>query len=155
MRSDPSIPRSEREEQAAAMRRLRAESPPQRDDLADPVAGRFPEPRSWWARTSDEVASWFGNTEAMRRRQWDEAAGDQTGKGPVRQIDDDVRIQEEVVRRLTVDSQVDASKMEVAVAERVVTLSGVVKTLAEATRAEQIALATPRIASVDNALTVA
>ena len=52
------------------------------------------EPRTLLDRTKDEVQSWFGDPGALARRQRDEAVGDQTGKGPALEGDEDARILE-------------------------------------------------------------
>jgi len=117
--------------------------------------GRFAERRSWLTRTTDEVASWFGNTAAMRRRQWDEASGDHTGKGPVREVDADTRIIDELNQRLTADSELDASGIQAAAHDGVVTLDGSVATLAGAQRAEGLAMAVIGVKQVVNNLVVA
>ena len=117
--------------------------------------GRFAERRSWLDRTTDEVASWFGNTAAMRRRQWDEASGDHTGKGPVRDVDADTRIIDELNQRLTVDSELDASGIQATAHDGVVTLDGSVATLAGAQRAEGLAMAVSGVKQVVNNLVVA
>lgn len=144
------IPKDEQERQKAELRRLQAE--PRAEPR--PAAGRFDEPRSFWSRATDEVAAWFGDVGAMRRRQWDEAAGDHTGKGPRREIGEDQRISEDIARRLTSDRDVDASRIQVAVTDRVVTLTGATPTMAMSSRAEHLALGAPHVASVVNRLTV-
>ncbi len=121
----------------------------------EPDSGRFAEPRSWWERTSDEVASWFGNVDAMRRRQRDQAVGDHTGEGPKANISEDARIVDEVGRRLTEDAALDASRVEVLCAEGVVTLNGEVTTSADSVRAEHLAAAVTGVTRVENLLTVA
>jgi osmotically-inducible protein OsmY len=144
MTSDRLEPRSERELEADAARRLSRQ----------PEAGRFPERRSWLTRTTDEVASWFGNTGAMRRRQWDEAAGDHSGEGPTRFVDADTRIVEELNGRLTADRELNASNVKVSSLEGVVTLDGSVATSAGAQRAANLALAVRGVRQVTNNLTV-
>ena len=87
MRSDRETTRREREYEADTIRRLNRDDRMRRENELE--TGRYAEPRSWMDRTKDEIAAWFGSTDAMRRRQWDEAAGDHTGEGPVRQLDAD------------------------------------------------------------------
>jgi osmotically-inducible protein OsmY len=120
----------------------------------EPETGRFAEPRSWLARTTDEVAAWFGNTDALRRRQRDEAVGDHRGLGPKTQIDDDTRILEEVSRQLTLDRMLNASRVQITVEARVVTLTGEVTTSADKLRAEHIASTVAGVTSVDDRLIV-
>jgi osmotically-inducible protein OsmY len=122
---------------------------------AEPETGRFAEPRSWWNRTADEVSSWFGNTDAMRRRQRDEAVGDHAGKGPNTEITADTRIVDDVSRHLTADSALDASRMEVLCSAGVVTLNGEVITAADRSHAEHLAAAVSGVTSVQNNLLVA
>ena len=139
MRPDRDLEREER--------RLRQE------DALEP--GRFAEPRSWMARTRDEIASWFGDTGAMRRRQWDEAAGDHSGEGPVREADEDARIIDQLNQRLTVDHTLDATDVRASASDGVVTLEGSVTTSAGAQRAESLALAIHGVRGVVNNLVVA
>lgn len=122
---------------------------------AEPETGRFAEPRSWWDRTSDEVASWFGDTGAMRRRQRDEAVGDHTGVGPKTTVDPDRVISDEVCKRLTDDRLLDASRIEVACLGGVVGLTGEVTTTADRARAEHLAGAVQGVIEVENRLAVA
>jgi osmotically-inducible protein OsmY len=128
--------------------------------LPRPAARQTPtdrvlEPRSWWNRTTDEVSAWFGDQDAMRRRQRDEAAGDHSGEGPASYVDSDARIVDEVNRRLTDDAQVNASKIEVAATAGAVTLSGSVTTSADKSRAEGLAASAPGVSQVQNRLMVA
>lgn len=146
MRTDRQIERPERDLEAGAARRANREN--------ELEVGRFAERRSWLDRTTDEVASWFGNTAAMRRRQWDEASGDQTGKGPVRDVDADTRIIDQLNQRLTADSELDASGVQVTAHDGVVTLGGSVATLAGAQRAEGVATAISGVKQVVNNLVV-
>jgi len=153
MKSERTEPRSERDLQADAVRRLSSADRGRAPSRAE--AGRFDEPRSWWNRTSDEVAAWFGNTGAMRRRQWDEAAGDHSGQGPVAHVDADTRMVDDLVRRLTDDTALDATRITVTAVEGVVSLDGSVTTIAGARRAEDTALAAPGVVKVRNNLVVA
>jgi osmotically-inducible protein OsmY len=116
--------------------------------------GRYAEPRSWWARTSDEVESWFGNREALRRRQWDEAAGDHRGKGPKAYRRPDDRILDEVSDRMSDDPDLDASGIEVVVAECEVTLNGWVPVRADKRLAEDLAASVRGVTNVQNNLRI-
>jgi len=81
--------------------------------------------RGWWERMSDEVASWFGDEEAERRRRMDEVAeGNYRGKGPRGYTRSDERIREDVSDRLTDYSHLDASDIDVTVVDGVVKLEG-------------------------------
>jgi len=147
MRNDRVDPRGERELEDSALRRM---------NRADqPGAGHPAERRSWLDRTTDEVASWFGNTAAMRRRQWDEAAGDHGGEGPALNVDADARIVEDLNHRLTADRELDASNVRVACDEGLVTLDGSVTTSAGAQRAENLAITAKGVRQVINNLIVA
>jgi osmotically-inducible protein OsmY len=153
MRSQPDTVRTERDMQADAVRRLSREDERRRDARLE--TGRYAEPRSWLTRTRDEIASWFGNTGAMRRRQWDEASGDHTGQGPVSVVDADARIVETLNHGLTVDRELDATNIRVAAEDGVVTLDGTVPTAASAQRAEGLASAVSGVKQVVNNLLVA
>ena len=85
-------------------------------------AGRFHEPRSWLARTSDELKSWLGDQNAQRRRQWDEAAGDHTGQGPTVDMDEDARITADLSAALSRDARLDAGDIRIAVRDGAVDL---------------------------------
>jgi osmotically-inducible protein OsmY len=120
----------------------------------EPESGRFAEPRSWWDRTADEVAAWFGNVDAMRRRQRDEAAGDHTGQGPASGLDEDARIVDAISRRMTNDAALDASRVRVACHAGAVTLTGAVTTSADRDHAGHLAAAAPGVSEVRNDLIV-
>jgi osmotically-inducible protein OsmY len=83
------------------------------------------------ARATDEVAAWFGNVDALGRRQRDEAVGDHAGKGPAGDTAADARLLAEVTDRLTQDAKLDASGIRVDVMAGSVTLSGSVLTAAD------------------------
>ncbi|HUZ12144.1 MAG TPA: BON domain-containing protein [Caulobacteraceae bacterium] len=116
--------------------------------------GRFAERRSWWNRTGDEVSAWFGDRDALRRRQWDEAVGDHRGKGPKDYVRTDARILDEINERLTDDPDLDASNIEVAVASGEATLEGQVTTKADKRLAEDIAESARGVVQVRNNLRV-
>src|SRR5581483_9954868 len=130
------------------------EGPPERDPRMPDDRGRFGERRSWWDRTSDELSSWFGDREAMRRRQWDEAVGHHRGKGPKDYRRTDARILDEINERLTDDPHLDASEIEVHVAAGEVTLDGRVTTSAGRRLAEDSAESSPGGTQVWNSLRV-
>jgi osmotically-inducible protein OsmY len=153
MRSDRESLRSERQLETDAVRRLGRDHERHTDEAL--ASGRFAEPRSWLDRTRDEIASWFGATGAMRRRQWDEASGDHAGQGPTQTIDADARIVEMLNHRLTIDHELDASDIEVACEEGVVTLDGAARTSAAVQRAEGLATGVSGVKRVVNNLIVA
>lgn len=121
----------------------------------EPESGRFAVSRSWWDRTSDEITSWFGNVDALRRRQRDLAVGDHTGEGPKSEITSDAAIVEQISQRLTEDAMLNASKVEVLCLSGTVTLNGEVTTSADKLRAEHLAGAVAGVAQVQNNLLVA
>ena len=109
--------------------------------------------RSWWDRTSDEIASWVGDEDAARRRRMDEMRSHR-GRGPRGYTRSDDRIKEDVSDRLTDDPYVDASDVEVRVASCEVTLNGTVDNRAARRRAEDIAEAVSGVRHVQNNLRV-
>ncbi len=106
--------------------------------------------RGFIDRASDEVASWFGDEEAARRRQMD----DHRGKGPRGYRRTDARILEDVNDRLADDPAIDASDIEVTVKDAEVTLSGHVTDRWEKRRAEDCAERVSGIAHVQNNLRI-
>lgn len=110
------------------------------------------ENRGWFERAADEVSSWFGDDEAQRRREHDAIAGSHRGRGPKGYLRPDERIREDVCDRLTDDSLVDASDIEVAVMGSEVTLSGTVQSREERRRAEDCAERVLGVAHVQNNL---
>lgn len=110
--------------------------------------------RDWWDRTRDEMASWFGDRNAERRRDWDEIRGEHRGRGPSGYERSDDRIREDVNDRLTDDSWLDASNVEVSVQQREVTLSGTIASREDKRRAEDLADSVPGVTHVQNNLRV-
>jgi osmotically-inducible protein OsmY len=112
--------------------------------------------RTWWDRTSDEVASWFGDEDAERRRRMDEmrARRGMAGRGPKGYTRSDERIREDVSDRLSDDDFVDASDVEVSVERGVVTLSGRVQSRHEKRRTVDIAEAVSGVTDVLNLIRV-
>jgi osmotically-inducible protein OsmY len=115
---------------------------------------RGPEERGWWDRTSDEVASWFGDEEAERRRRIDELRGQYRGRGPRGYKRSDDRIHDDINDRLTDDPYLDASDIDVSVNNCEVTLSGRVDTRLAKRRAEYIAEWVTGVTNVQNNLRV-
>ena len=98
--------------------------------------------RGWWPKTRDEVARWFGDEEAERRRQRDEhreAMSGNRGKGPRNYQRPDDRIKDEVSDLLWDSDEVDASDMDVEVGNGEVTLTGTVPSRYQKRRAADIA----------------
>lgn len=105
--------------------------------------------RGFWDRASDEVASWFGDEDAARRR--DE---DHRGRGPKDYTRSDERIREDANDRLTEDWRVDASNITVTVDKGEVTLNGTVTNREAKRRAEDIVEDLSGVKHVQNNLRV-
>ena len=112
--------------------------------------GEPEEDRGFLDRASDEVASWFGDDEASRRRERDS----HRGKGPKGYKRSDSRIQEDANDRLADDGSVDASDIEVSVKDGEVTLSGFVTDRWEKRRAEDCVDGVSGVNHVQNNLRV-
>ena len=111
--------------------------------------------RDWWDKTKDEVASWFGDDDAERRRRRDEIReGQHRGKGPKNYTRSEERIREDVSDQLSDDSFLDASGIEVSVKEGDVTLNGVVDSRYSKHRAEDLAEDVTGVKHVQNNLRV-
>ena len=93
--------------------------------------GRHDHDRGFFERAGDEIASWFGDEDAERRREQDHR-----GRGPSGYKRSDERILEDTCDRLTEDRGVDARNITVTVDNGEVTLDGTVNTLWEKRRAE-------------------
>jgi hypothetical protein len=89
--------------------------------------------RGWLERTGDEIASWFGDEDAERRRR-----EDHRGRGPAGYTRSDERIREDANDRLTDDWGVDARDVTVTVANGEVTLDGTVPSREQKRRAEDV-----------------
>lgn len=110
--------------------------------------------RDWWDRATDEVASWFGDDDAERRREVDKRMGPHRGKGPKGYTRSDERIKDDVNDRLSDDSFVDASEIDVTCEGCEVVLTGTVDTKEEKRRAEDIAERISGVRNVENRLKV-
>jgi osmotically-inducible protein OsmY len=117
--------------------------------------GRYGSPgdRGWWDRASDEVASWFGDEEAERRRRMDEQREQFRGRGPKGYRRSDERIKEDVNDRLS-DGYLDASEIEVNVQNAEVTLTGTVNSRRDKRLAEDLAESVSGVTNVENRLRV-
>lgn len=109
--------------------------------------------RDWWDRTTDEVASWFGDEDAERRRERDRRES-HAGKGPKNYTRSDAKIQDDVNERLYHDHFVDASDITVSVDDGDVTLSGTVSSRSAKRRAEDCAEAVTGVKDVSNNLKI-
>jgi osmotically-inducible protein OsmY len=113
------------------------------------------EDRGWWDRASDEVASWFGDDDAERRRRMDETRqGPHRGRGPRGYTRSDDRIHEDLCDRLSYDPFIDASDVEVTVSGGEVTLNGTVDDRWVKRHAEDIAEEVYGVTHVQNNLRV-
>ena len=111
--------------------------------------------RGWWDRASDEVSSWFGDEEAGRRRQIDQAgAGAYRGRGPRNYQRSDERIREDINDRLTDNPFLDAYNVEVSVSSGDVVLSGTVRDRYSKRVAEDITEEVSGVRNVENRLRV-
>lgn len=93
----------------------------------------FGEDRGFLDRAGDEIASWFGDEDAARRREMDHS-----GRGPSNYTRSDERIREDANDHLTRDWGVDARKISVSVSDGEVTLDGHVDSRQAKRRAEDI-----------------
>lgn len=107
--------------------------------------------RGFFERAGDEVASWFGDEDAQRRREMD--AGHR-GRGPRNYSRSDDRIREDVSDRLSDDRHIDASDIEVTVSGGEVTLDGTVDSRAAKRHAEDLADSCSGVKHVQNNLRV-
>lgn len=110
------------------------------------------EERGFFERAGDEVASWFGDEDAARRREEDSR---HRGRGPKGYVRSDDRIKEDVSERLMDDGHLDASDIEVSVQDGEVTLSGTVSERFAKRHAEDIAERASGVKHVQNNLRVA
>jgi len=111
--------------------------------------------RSWWDKTRDEVASWFGDDDAERRRRMDERReGNYRGRGPKNYTRSSDRIKEDVSDRLSDAWDIDASDIDVEINGNEVTLTGTVPSKQQKRRAEDIAESVSGVNNVQNNLRV-
>lgn len=94
----------------------------------------YGERRGFLQRAGDEVASWFGDDDAARRRE-----ADHRGRGPSDYTRSDERIREDINDALTHDWRLDASHVRVTVQSGEVTLEGTVDSRQDKRRAEDLA----------------
>ncbi|MCO6187803.1 BON domain-containing protein [Rhizobium sp. L1K21] len=106
--------------------------------------------RDFWDKAGDEVASWFGDDDAARRRDMDE----HRGKGPKGYRRSDDRINEDVHDRLSDHPRLDASDITVTVKDSEVTLDGLVNERADKRRAEDCADSVSGVTHVQNNIRV-
>lgn len=102
-------------------------------------------------RASDELASWFGDRAAERRREEDLG---HRGRGPQGYRRTDARISEDVHDRLTDDHRLDATHIQVSVKDGEVTLTGMVADRSSKHRAEHLVEDIAGVGHVQNNLRV-
>ena len=110
--------------------------------------------RDWWDRTRDEVASWFGDEGAERRRRLDRYEANHRGRGPKGYQRSDNRIEEDINERLSDDGWVDASDVSLQVQNGEVVLSGTVPDRFSKRRAEDICESVSGVRQVENRIRV-
>ena len=106
--------------------------------------------RGFFDRAGDEVASWFGDEDAARRREMDHR-----GRGPANYTRSDERILEDACDRLTEDWGVDARNVQVTVQNGEITLDGTVENRRQKRRAEDVAHDLSGVSHVQNNLRIA
>ncbi len=127
-----------------------------RPDERGEERGRVGKERGWWDRVSDEVASWFGDEEAERRRLRDEGqrGASHRGRGPRGYRRADERIRDDINDRLTDHPYLDATDIEVGVQSSEVTLTGAVESRQAKRLAEDIVDSVSGVTNVENRLRV-
>lgn len=108
------------------------------------------EDRGFLERAGDEVASWFGDEDAARRRRQDH----HRGRGPTNYTRSDERILEDACDALTDDWDVDARNVQVTVSNGEVTLDGTVDSRFGKRRAEDCVEDVSGVKHVQNNLRV-
>jgi osmotically-inducible protein OsmY len=111
---------------------------------------RYGEHRGFIEKAGDEIASWFGDEEAARRREQDHR-----GRGPKNYVRSDERIRDDANDCLTEDWRIDASDVTVRVENGEVTLDGTVPDRAAKRRAEDLVEDISGVKHVQNNLRVA
>jgi osmotically-inducible protein OsmY len=105
--------------------------------------------RGFFDKAGDEVASWFGDRDAARRREQDHR-----GSGPANYTRSDQRILEDVCDTITHDRMVDGRQIQVTVQDGEVTLDGTVSSRQQKRRAEDLAEDLAGVKHVQNNLRV-
>jgi len=109
----------------------------------------YGEQRGFFDKAGDEIASWFGDEDASRRREQDHR-----GRGPSGYTRSDDRIREDANDALTHDSRVDATDITVKVEKGEVTLEGTVGSREAKRRAEDTVDRVSGVRHVQNNLRV-
>lgn len=113
--------------------------------------------RDWWDKTRDEVSSWFGDEDADRRREMDyrmNSGSNYRGRGPKDYNRSEDRIREDVCDRLTDDTWLDASEVQVEVKGKDVILSGTVNNRNQKRRAEDLVESISGVKNVENRIRI-
>ena len=111
--------------------------------------------RDWWDKTRDEVSSWFGDDDAERRRNSDRRMDTSyRGRGPKDYNRSEDRIREDVCDRLTDDSWLDATDVQVQVLGNEVLLRGNVSSREQKRRAEDVVESISGVRNVENRIRV-
>lgn len=106
--------------------------------------------RGFLDKAGDEIASWFGDEDAARRREQDHR-----GRGPKNYVRSDERIRDDANDRLTEDRRIDAGDVTVSVENGEVTINGTVPDRASKRRAEDLIEDISGVKHVQNNLSVA
>ncbi len=104
--------------------------------------------------TSDEVASWFGDDDAERRRNMDKMYGPHKGKGPKGYRRSDEKIRDEINDKLYHDSFIDASNIDVKVEDGDVVLSDTVESRGTKRRTEDLVDEVTGVKDINNNLKI-
>jgi Predicted periplasmic or secreted lipoprotein len=110
---------------------------------------QYGESRGFFERAGDQIASWFGDEDAARRREQDHR-----GRGPSDYTRSDERIREDINDNLTHDWRIDASHIRVTVKDGEATLDGHVDSRHAKRRAEDLADDVTGVRHVQNNLRV-
>lgn len=105
--------------------------------------------RGFFEKAGDEVASWFGDEEAERRRRQDHR-----GRGPSNYQRSNERLLEDACERLTHDHRLDASNINVTAENNEITLDGTVDSRSAKRRAEDCVHDISGVTHVQNNLRV-
>ncbi|MCT2557986.1 SWFGD domain-containing protein [Tsuneonella sp. YG55] len=105
--------------------------------------------RGFFEKAGDEIASWFGDEDAARRRRMDHR-----GSGPANYTRSDERILEDACDCLTDDWRLDARNIQVTVKDGEVTLDGTVDHRGAKRRAEDLVEDISGVGHVQNNLRV-
>ena len=109
--------------------------------------------RGFMAKAGDEIASWFGDEDAERRRNRDQRE-DHRGRGPSNYKRSNERLLEDACERLTHDRNVNASNINVTADNNEITLDGTVDSRNAKRRAEDIMHDISGVTHVQNNLRV-